>query len=525
MPDTEAKARSRNGPSGPTEMNSEVVELRARLAGQVEAIEELRREVGWLTEELIARDAEIKDSGANESRTAPWTTFQGIRHLVHEHVPHGSRLVVASSGDEGLLRCAGYRAEHLSQDRLGGYAGAHPSCSRAAVVQLEAARWRGADVLMIPSSDLWWLQHYPQFAKHLERRYTRLVHEEEIGAIWDLRNQSPAREVHDLLVGLRVGLARQPAILDWHTGQDLAACFDEYQVFSPIGLSSHLAYLDDTIDVVAVADTSAGKVAEARRVASALVIRAGAGAPPAMDVLWQSDLTGERSASVSIVVASPDGRPSTPNFTRLLLDTLPSSFSGEVVVDTACDAMVPQLGLEAARLKRIKAIRCSDGEGFPARVRRCAEAASGDVLVVLDGSTWPIAGWLPPLTRLLREVAEVGVVTGMLVKPDGCLVDHRSLLHADHDHFAMGARNDDLDAARHTYVRPLDGASPEFFATHRRLFLAWNQPQSDDQDTAAGFCAHVRSLGMGVVYQPETVAISSWRGGGIATPDMEPSNG
>jgi hypothetical protein len=523
MPDTEARTRSRNRTSGRAETSSEVVELRARLAGQAEVIEELRREVGWLTEELIARDSELAESGDNEIRTAPWTMFQGIRRLVHEHVPHGSRLVVASSGDEAFLRCAGYRAEHLSQDRLGGYVGGHPSCSRAAVVQLEAARWRGDDVLMIPSSDLWWLQHYPQFARHLERRYTRVVHEEEVGAIWDLRNPSAAREVHDLLAGLCVALARQPAILDWHTGQDLAACFDEYKVFSPIGVSTHLAYLDDTIDVVAVADTSAGKVAEARRVASALVIHAGAGAPPAMEVLWQSDLTGERSASVSIVVAARDGRPSTPNFTRLLFDTLPSSFAGEVLVDTACDAMVPQLGREAGRLKRIKVIRCSDGEGFPARVRRCAEEASGDVLIVLDGSTWPIAGWLPPLTRLLREGAGVGVVTGMLVEPDGCLVDHRSLL--DPDHFPMGARSDDLDAARHTYVRLLDGAPPEFFATHRRLFLEWDQPQSEDQDTAAGFCAHVRSLGMSVVYQPETVAISSWRGGGIPTTEMEPSDG
>lgn len=515
MPD-KANARSRRRPAQRAETSSEVVELRAQLAGQAESIGELRREVGWLTEELIAKNTGVTDDaatdGERDASVLSRATFHGIRRLVHEHVPHGSRIVVASSGDDGLLRYAGYRAEHLSQHRSGAYVGSHPSSSRAAVVQVEAARWRGADALLIPAFQLWWIEHYPQFARHLERHYACVTREQEVGAIWDLRNAGSSRDVHDLLARLCVGLDRQAVILDWHTGKDLAACLDDYKVVSPVGDTPDLPYLEGTIDVVAVAETDVEKVAEARRVATAAVISVGEGEPPAMKVLSQFELADEQSPSVSIVVASADGQASTPDFTRGLLGTLPVSFTGEVVIDAACDSAVPQLGPEAKRLKRIKTFRCPEGEEYQARVRRGAEAASGDVLVVLEGSTWPIPGWLEPLVRLLDDVSEAGVVTGMVVEPDGCSIDRRSLLGGGAHQSAGRARDDQLDAPRHSCVRRLDATPDEFFATHRQLFLEWNLPQQAGEGLAGGFCRHVRSSGLSVLYQPETAAISSRRG-------------
>lgn len=477
------------------------MELRARLAQQAEAIEQLRGEIGWLTNELIARDAAADTDGGDtyDMAGAPpeWRPMlRAIRQLVHHRVPQGSRLVVVSSGVDVLLRHAGYRAEHLSQDSLGGYAGSHPGCGRAAIVQLEAARWRGADALLMPSSELWWLEHYPELAKHLDQRYPRLAEDDAAGVIWGLREPGRLREVHDLLAGLCGRLDHRPALLDWHTGHDLASYFDEYKVFSPLGDVSVLPYLDGTIDVVAVGDATTQRRSEARRVASSFVVRVAQEPGGAIDIVWRANDADDRVRDVSIIVASRGG-PAPPSFVEPLLETLPAAFDGEIVVDRACDA-------DSARANRVKVVDCPEGEPFAARLRRCAAAAAGDVIVLLDGATWPTPGWLRPLVALLRGVDDVGFVTGMVVEPDGRLVA------ADPDARALALREERLDAARHSFVRRLDPTPARFFATQRDLFLEWTDRPDGGEDVAVAFGGFVRSLGKALLYEPEAVAISSW---------------
>lgn len=527
------KARRKHPSADPAMTKHEAANLRFRLAEQDAEIEGLRHNIEWLTEELDARDAEMEltlmdlavpgSEGEDDPQIAYRRMIQRLRRLVREHVPPGSRIVVAGEGDEALLRHAGCRAEHLSQDRSGGYTGFPPNSSLAAVVHLEAARWRGVDVFLIPQCWLWWLEHYDDFARHLERRYTLMKFEEDTGAVWDLRKRSVLRDVDDLLAGLRIGLTRQPVILDWHTGHDLATSLNECNVFSPLG-DGQLPYLDATIDVVAVGDTDQERISEARRVASALVVAVTGSEPvPAVDVLWQSEPADGGLAGVSIVVASQDGRPSTAGFLSRLLDTLPSSFAGEVVVDASSDAVVPRLGPEATRLKRIRVTQSRDGDGFAARVRRGAEAASGDTLVVLDSSIWPVAGWLPPLVHTLRHLPGAGVVTGMLVEPDGRLAGVGTALDADGQPSATGAGDYDLGAVRYSYVRTLDVAPNALFAARRQTFLECNRSRPSDREAAAALCAHVRSGGMTVLYQPETLAIKSWPDAAtVATTDGRP---
>jgi hypothetical protein len=518
-----AKGQRKSRTAEPLVTGPEMADLRFRLSEQAAELEELRSDIVGLTDELVARDAEMEmmltelavagTVDEDGKRAARWRRIQGLRRFVQEHIPRGSRIVVASEGDDSLLRYPGCKAEHLSQDRAGSYIGFHPSSSQAAVAQLEAARWRGADVLLIPQSSLWWLEHYSDFARHLERRYALTVFEQDIGAVWDLRKPSPLREVDDLIAGIRLGLGRQPVILDWDTEHDFATLFNECNVFSPPGEDSELPYLDRTIDVVAVVGADGDRLSEARRVAAALVVGVtGSRRVPTVEVLWQSEPADERLADVSIIVAGPEGRPSTPDFLRHLLDTLPVSFTGEVLVDAAIDVRVPRLGRKSVRIKRIKAGRVRDGAGLTARVRRGTEAASGDVLVVVDGSTWPVAGWLPPLVHLLRHVPDAGAITGMLLRPDGRVID---------------PGDEDPGAVCHAHVRRVDVAPSALFATHRRLLLEWSQAQSDAEELATSFCAHVRSGGRAVFYQPETVAISSWLHADrpMATTDVRPIDG
>jgi hypothetical protein len=509
----------------------EVATLRSRVAEQAATNEQLGRKVEWLTEELTVRDAEFELMlmdlaaagmvGKDDTRVAYIRMLQRLRRLVHDHVVSGSRLVVVSSGEEALLRFVGCEAEHLSQDRFGGYSGFHPSCSRAAIVQLEAARGRGADVLVIPQSGLWWLPNYADFARHLERRYASVALEEETGGLWDLRKPSPLREVDELLGELNLGLGRQPVILDWHTGTDLANRFNEYNVFSPGDDDSQLRYLDDTIDVVAIPGTDSETVSEARRVAGTLVvaIREG-GSSPAAEVVWRAEPT--EGISVSIVVAAREGQPSTPAFLRHLVDSLPSSFTGEVVVDTSDDLAQSRLGYEAIQLPRVKVLRSPSGASFAARVRRLVEAACGDVVVVLDGSTWPVAGWLPPLLQTLRHVSRAGVVGGMLLRPDGRPAHAGGPRAADDEHSITPDRDDLLDG--YTHVQRLDVVPSGLFATHRDLLREVELTKHDDQELTKALCAHTRSGGMRVLWQPDTIAILPWSnsGRGLGATDGRP---
>jgi hypothetical protein len=444
----------------------------------------------------------------DDTRVAYIRMVQRLRRLVHDHVVSGSRLVVVSGGEEALLRFVGCEAEHLSQDRFGGYSGFHPSCSRAAIVQLEAARGRGADVLVIPQSGLWWLPNYADFARHLERRYASVALEEETGGLWDLRKPSPLREVDELLGELNLGLGRQPVILDWHTGTDLANRFNEYNVFSPGDDDSQLRYLDDTIDVVAIAGTDSETVSEAQRVAGALVFAiTEGGSSPAAEVVWRAEPAD--GTGVSIVVAAREGQPSTPAFLRHLLDSLPSSFTGEVVVDTSDDLAEPRLGHKVIQLPRVKVVRSRSGASFAARVRRLAEAACGDAVVVLDGSTWPVAGWLSPLLQTLRQVPRAGVVAGMLLLPDGRRAHAGGPRRAADDEHSITRDGDDLRDG-YTHVQRLDVVPSGLFATHRDLLHEVERTKHDDQELTKALCAHTRSGGMRVLWQPDTISILPW---------------
>ena len=99
---------------------------------------------------------------------------------------------VVSDGDEALLQYAGCRASHLSQARSGRYPGWLPESSRSAVAQLEAARSRGAEVLVVPESNRWWLEQYVEFARYFERRYVLAVAEAGAGVLGTYRRRVPS---------------------------------------------------------------------------------------------------------------------------------------------------------------------------------------------------------------------------------------------------------------------------------------------------------------------------------------------
>jgi GT2 family glycosyltransferase len=100
-----------------------------------------------------------------------------IRHFVDGAVPRGATLAVISKGDGELLKFDGRQAWHFPQGEDGTYAGHYPEDSGACIAELERARSKGAQFLVIPETARWWLQHYVQFGEHLQARYGSVVDE------------------------------------------------------------------------------------------------------------------------------------------------------------------------------------------------------------------------------------------------------------------------------------------------------------------------------------------------------------
>ncbi len=94
-----------------------------------------------------------------------------IRDAVRRVVPERATVLVVSRGDEDLLALDGRAAWHFPQDEYGQYAGHHPADGESAIAHLETLRCDGAQYLLLPATAFWWLEHYPEFARHLAARY------------------------------------------------------------------------------------------------------------------------------------------------------------------------------------------------------------------------------------------------------------------------------------------------------------------------------------------------------------------
>jgi hypothetical protein len=116
----------------------------------------------------------------------------GVRELVAEAVPTGATVLVVSRGDDELLALDGRVGWHFPQAEDGLYAGHHPQDSEVAVRHLEELRVRGATHFVIPATSAWWLDHYADFRRHLDDRFTPVTVDPETCVAWDL-TRAPAR--------------------------------------------------------------------------------------------------------------------------------------------------------------------------------------------------------------------------------------------------------------------------------------------------------------------------------------------
>lgn len=107
--------------------------------------------------------------------------YEDLRERVRQLVaalPAEGAVIVASRGDDELLRFPAHDGWHFPQTPDGVYAGCYPQDGAAAVAELERLRARGGRWFLLPRTSLWWLEHYRELRAHLAAHYREVVREE-----------------------------------------------------------------------------------------------------------------------------------------------------------------------------------------------------------------------------------------------------------------------------------------------------------------------------------------------------------
>ena len=308
---------------------------------------------------------------------------------------------------------------------------------------------------------------------------------------------------------------REPSILSWDAGLDLSSMFPHLAVFSPPSSGAdELPYLDATVDLVVLSSDDPARMAEARRVASAGVVRLRASAPgeAALDAEWRGAPGKSLLPSASVIIPVHNQISFTENCLGRLRETLPPNFDGEIiVVDDASTDETPLLLERLARADaRLRVLRNEQNLGFVGSCNRGAEAAGGEVLVFLNNDTLPAPGWLPPLLRVLAERADAGAVGGKLVYPDGTLQEAGGCIFSDGTGCNFGKHDPRPDAPLYNFLREVDYCSGALLATPRALFLSaggFDERFAPAYYEDTDYCFALRERGLRVYYQPESVVV------------------
>ncbi|MFN8676657.1 MAG: sulfotransferase [Thermomicrobiales bacterium] len=190
--------------------DAQIANLRADLTAASERVGELERslEVGKLHEREMRRtldglqqvqyqrDAEIMATlGSVLSRHAPGAPASiyhrklvtQVRDLVAQHVPSGSRVLVATNGDDAFLQLGDRQAEVFPKPSSHVSADYTDTSDEAAIAQLGELRADGAAFLVVPSPALPWLANHPALEHYLTEHLSLIMRERGVVAIYALR--------------------------------------------------------------------------------------------------------------------------------------------------------------------------------------------------------------------------------------------------------------------------------------------------------------------------------------------------
>ena len=473
----------------------------------VQGLRELQKRIAAQDRELRAVRRQLDNFQLNGVAQVPAEEPQVVASLpqtVDELLPPNSRVLVISKGDENLIRFDSCRGGHFPQERSGGYAGFYPASSAAAINHLEALRFQGAEYLVVPATAHWWFETYPDFERHLERRYAVVDRTPETFTIFSLRNASSWLQLEEAINDFKREFNRQPAILNWDCDFRLSQIFPECRWFQPLSTSSDtVPYLDQTIDLVAVSTAYPTRVNEARRVASEGLILVTSSEPinsaPVLSVERFPHLRPKETPLVSIIVGQSYHDLPVERKLAFLQESIPSQLRCEILIRKVRERFGKQLH------KANKKVRLNGASSISS-----PKSTNGGIVVFLGPHTLPLPGWLPSLLRVFSECADAGVVGGRLINFDGTQNQIGGVVFRDGSVERLGGDEVDPGSPTYGYLREIDVPASTFFATTRSLLTTTGKASVlSDMDfyTAAEYCFAAREKGYAVYFEPDCNAI------------------
>lgn len=505
--------------------------------------EALHKEIERLRSDLRRRDAALRktidqlgaavrdgrgggvDSGGSAADSMQSDEHKGyeelkrtFRSFLRRQLPRGATVAVAARGDDHLLSGKSVKAVHFPQAADGGFAGHYPPDGTPAIAHLESLRAAGVGYLAFPQTSLWWLEAYPRLSRHLADCYELVSRLDDVGVVYRLERPSGPRSADGwdglarLVESARADSARALSIMDWDSGLELGDRFPGDSVFAARAGDDTLPYLDDSIDIVAVASSDVDRLDEARRVARLAVVHGtDHGATNGIEIEQVADLT-RANQEASIIIPTYNGIAHLDSCLRALQETLPHEFAGEVIVvdDSSARTTATALGRWTRKVPWLRVLRNSRNLGFISSCNRGARAARTPTLVFLNDDTIPQRGWLTALLRTFEQHPDAGVVGGRLVYPDGRLQEAGNIIFRDGTGANFGRNDYEADAPLYAYVRRVDYCSGALLATPAELFRElggfdrrYRPAYYEDTD----YCFAVRETGRHVYYQPDSVVI------------------
>lgn len=176
-------------PASPAPLSARAATLPERLthAELLRRSRKLEEDVAGLQQQLIVAfpDAPLAHAGAGP--LLDYRQLAGrLRRVVRDAVPAGATVLVVSRGDDELVDLDDRAVWHFPRDADGEYRGHHPRDSVEAIAHLEELRAGGGEFLVFPQTAFWWLDHYGDFARHLEDRYRPVARDVETCIVYEL---------------------------------------------------------------------------------------------------------------------------------------------------------------------------------------------------------------------------------------------------------------------------------------------------------------------------------------------------
>jgi GT2 family glycosyltransferase len=133
-----------------------------------------------------AEPAAATEESAAEAERAYTAVVERLRDRLGAALPAGTTVAVASRGDEKLVTLPGRTGMHFPRGADGRHLGHHPETGTDAARHVEEVRAQGAEYLVFPETERWWLDYYEALKERLLGSHIEVLDEPGVGVVFEL---------------------------------------------------------------------------------------------------------------------------------------------------------------------------------------------------------------------------------------------------------------------------------------------------------------------------------------------------